>query len=117
MTLDAVRSRLDRTPCINPVCRRTFKREHENEEIICGKCFRALPEATRKEHRGYWHEIRKWDRRIVRTSDDLKLIRMREIRDHISAKLNRHWDADIKARFLTPEKPAGLDTFLEELGL
>lgn len=107
----------DRTPCLNPRCGRTFKREHVSEETICGKCFRMLPEAVRKEHRGYWREIRMWDRRIARTSDELKIIRMRAIRDRISFNLSTHWDVHIKGPLLAPDKPAGLDTFLEEVGL
>lgn len=105
-----------RTPCINPRCRRTFKRE-DDAEVICGKCFRDLPKEVIAEHRGYWREIRKWDRRIARTSDELKIIRMRAIRDRISQRLGDHWDEEIKARFLRPEKPEGLDAFLEEVGL
>jgi hypothetical protein len=107
----------DRTPCINPRCRRTFKADDCGSEVVCGKCFRTLPEAVRKEHRGYWREIRKWDRRITRTGDDLKILRMRAIRDRVSERLSRHWDNEIKPFFLTPEKPAGLDSFLEEVGL
>ncbi|RWO23300.1 hypothetical protein [Mesorhizobium sp.] len=107
----------DRVPCINPRCRRTFKREHDSQETICGKCFRMLPEAVRKEHRGYWREIRKWDRRIARTSDELKIVRMRAIRERASYYLGTHWDAFIKGPLLAPDKPAGLETFLEEIGL
>ncbi|RWP82605.1 MAG: hypothetical protein EOR12_31895 [Mesorhizobium sp.] len=107
----------DRVGCINPRCRRTFKREHEHQEIICGKCFRMLPEAVRKEHRGFWREIRKWDRRIARTSDELKITRMHAIRDRVSFNLGTHWDVHIKAPLLAPDKPAGLETFLEEVGL
>lgn len=106
----------DRVGCINPRCRRAFK-PGEGGEIICGKCFRMLPEAVRKEHRGYWRAIRKWDRRIARTADELKIVRMRAIRDRISFNLGTHWDAHIKAPLLAPDKPAGLDTFLEEVGL
>lgn len=104
-----------RTPCINPRCRHTFK--DEGTETICGKCFRALPEVVRKEHRGYWREIRKWDRRIGRTSDELKIARMRAIRDTLSMRLGLHWDAKIKPPLLAPEKPEGLGTFLEEMNL
>ncbi|MCO5085103.1 MAG: hypothetical protein M9939_26495 [Mesorhizobium sp.] len=107
----------DRRPCINPRCRRTFKADDGSSETICGKCFRMLPEATRKEHRTYWREIRKWDRRVARTSDALKLPTMHRIRERLSDRLNRHWDAEIKAPFVTPEKPEGLDAFLEEVGL
>lgn len=104
-----------RTPCINPRCRRTFK--DEGCEMICGKCFRTLPEVVRSEHRWLWREIRKWDRRITRTGDELRIARMRDIRYRLSAGLNSHWDAVIKPFFVTPEKPEGLDAFLEEVGL
>lgn len=108
---------IDRVPCINPRCRRTFKAEEHGGEVVCGKCFRMLPEAVRKEHRGYWREIRKWDRRITRTGDELKIVRIRAVRDTLSMRLGLHWDTYIKPFFLAPEKPDGLDVFLEEVGL
>jgi hypothetical protein len=107
----------DRTPCINPRCRRTFKADDGGSEVICGKCFRTLPAEVRNEHRRYWREIRKWDRRITRTADELKIARMREIRDRLAWRLSLHWDREIKARMLAPDKPEGLDAFLEEVGL
>lgn len=108
--------REDRTPCINPRCRRTFKRDND-AEIVCGKCFKMLPHATRAEHRGYWRKIRMWERRVTRTSDEMKITRMHAIRDLISERLGRHWDSDIKSFFVAPVKPEGLDAFLEEVGL
>lgn len=107
----------DRIPCINPRCRRTFKADDGSSETVCGRCFRGLPAEVIAEHRRYWREIRKWDRRIARTGDALKVMRMNEIRDRFTSLLNRHWDTEIKARFLTPEKPEGLDAFLAEVGL
>lgn len=106
-----------RTPCINPRCRRTGASDKFPGEMICGKCFHTLPEAVRKEHRGYWCEIRKWERRMMRTSDEIKIARMRDIRDRISLRLGLHWDREIKPRFTAPEKPEGLEAFMEELGL
>jgi hypothetical protein len=106
----------DRTPCINPRCRRTFKPEGSTE-FICGKCFKLLPEATRKGHRAFWRDLRKWDKRILRTSDDLKIVRMRAIRDRIAFNLGTHWDIYIKHYYQQPGKPEGLDAFLEEVGL
>jgi hypothetical protein len=106
----------DRIPCINPRCRRTAPADKHGGEIICGKCFRTLPEAMRQEHRRYWREIRKWDRRITRTSDEIKILRMREISARMAWRLGMHWDREIKGFFLAPEKPAGLDAFLEEVG-
>lgn len=107
----------DRSPCINPSCRRTFKADDCGSEVVCGKCFRTLPQAVRNEHRGYWREIRTWDRRIARSGDELKIARMRAVRDTLSMRLGMHWDSYIKPFFLTPEKPEGIDTFLEEMGL
>lgn len=106
-----------RTPCINPRCRRTFKSDDCGSEVVCGKCFRTLPAAVRAAHRGYWREYRKWDRRIKRTGDMLKAQRMHDIRDRFGALISRHWDHAIKPYFLAPEKPEGLDAFLEEVGL
>ena len=107
----------DRIPCINPRCRRTFKREHGSSETVCGKCFRGLPAEVRSEHRRYWREIRKWNRRIARTSDEIRIRRMRAIRDRFSFLLNRHWETEIKRRLTATEKPEGIDAFLEEVGL
>lgn len=106
----------DRTPCINPRCKRTFKRTAGHEEVICGRCFRALPAAVRSEHRGYWREIRKWERRIAQSSDVLKIASMRSVSDTLSMRLGLHWDTHIKAPLIAPEKPEGLDAFLEEVG-
>lgn len=106
----------ERIPCINPRCRRTFKPDGNSGEIICGKCFKTLPEETRKVHRGYWREIRKWDRRISRNGDEFKIRRMRQIRDRYSNLLNFHWDENIKGFFLAPEKPDGLVGFFEDMG-
>ncbi len=107
----------DRIPCINPRCRRTFKPDQGSSEIVCGKCFRGLPAEVIGEHRRHWREIRKWDRRIARTADELKIARMRAIRDTHSRLLHRHWDAEIKSRFLVPQRPEGIDAFLEQVGL
>lgn len=106
-----------RTPCINPSCRRTADAKEFPGEMICGKCFRALPDRDRKEHRRLWREIRKWERRIAKTVDELKRQRMHDIRNMWVGKLQRHWDESIKGSFANPEKPEGLESFLEEIGL
>lgn len=106
-----------RTPCINPKCRCTGKAEDFPGEMICGKCFRALPQQVRNDHRFYWREIRKWQRRIVKTQDEMKLVKMRNMVYMWQCRLSSHWDEYIKAPLLAPEKPEGLDVFLEELGL
>lgn len=105
-----------RIPCINPCCKRTASADKFSGEIICGKCFRKLPKHLQQEHRFRWKEYRKWDRRIARTADPLKIPKMRDIRGMWAARIDANW-ADIKATFVNPEKPEGLDAFLEELGL
>ncbi|MCO5730129.1 hypothetical protein [Rhizobium sp. SSA_523] len=107
----------DRTPCINPRCKRTAPADQFPGEMICGKCFRNLPAEVRADHRRFWREIRKWDRRIAKTNDELKLERMRSIRQMWNRRLNHHWDTVIKPAVVDSEKPEGLNAFLEELGL
>lgn len=108
---------VDRTPCINPSCRRTGPADKFPGEMICGKCFRTLPAAVRADHRRYWREIRKWQRRIARTGDELTAVRMRGVVDRLFRVLGLHWDQQIKPLFVAPVKPEGLDAFLEEVGL
>lgn len=111
-------NRSDRIPCINPRCRRTAPADkyEPGVEIVCAKCFRALPEQFRKEHRRCWREIRKWDRRGSRTSDESKRRQMHRIREMWTERLNRGW-AEMRSKFDRPEKPEGLEAFLEEVGL
>ena len=105
-----------RTPCINPCCRRSADAKEFPSEMICSKCFRNLPAELRSEHRSIWRQIRKWRRRITKTTDELKLIRMRNILGMWCHRLDANWSA-IKATVTTSEKPEGLDAILEELGL
>ncbi|ESW92684.1 hypothetical protein NKL07_22155 [Mesorhizobium sp. C280B] len=108
----------DRIPCVNPRCRRTAAQEKfpDSHEIICGRCFRALPAAFRAEHRRCWREINKWERRILRTADPLKAQRMRDICNEWVDRLNAGW-IEIRRSIERPDKPVGLDAFLEEVGL
>lgn len=108
----------DRIPCINPRCRRTAAQDKfpDCDEIICGTCFRSLPADLRNENRRCWREYRKWDRRIMRTSDPLKAHRMHDIRNRWAALINRNWDR-IRSHIKSPEKPEGLDSFLDSAGL
>lgn len=105
-----------RIPCINPRCKRTAPADKYDGEIICGKCFKALPAELRNEHRSIWREIRKWQRRITKTADEMKLVRMRNILSKWCHRLDANWTA-IKASVSNPEKPEGIDAFLEEMGL
>ena len=105
-----------RVPCINAACRRTYKQEHEGQEVICGKCFKSLPAEIRNAFRRHWREYRKWERRISRTSDELKIRRMNDVLGRFANLIDRDWE-EIKRIITAPEKPVGLETFLEELGL
>lgn len=107
----------DRTPCMNPRCRRTGDAAKFPGEMICGHCFRTLPTVVRSEFRRLWREHRKWERRAVRTSDELEARRKRAVSKRFGDLINRLWRDQIKPFFTAPEKPAGLDAFLEEMGL
>ena len=115
-----------RTPCLNPSCRRTFKAEPGVDTVVCGKCWKLLPQAWRARDR----QLRRRDRLIVRMEAKGGSFRRRG-RKHgnpavgapqavtMAWKFARLWEAHwsrVTAFFLTPEKPAGLDVFLEEVG-
>ena len=108
----------DRTPCINPRCRRTFDTaKHGHGELICGKCFRSLPQPVRDQHLRLWRHLRKWRRAAARTSDEFKRARIESIVDAYSSQINLHWDQVLRPALITPEKPIGLEGFLAEVGL
>src|SRR5688572_1991369 len=96
-----------RTPCINPRCKRTADANEFPDEMICAKCFRALPVELRREHRFRWRQYRLYDRRISRTADPLKIPRLRDICNMWADKIGANWLA-IKAHVAAPEKPEGL---------
>ena len=106
-----------RTLCINPCCNRTAPADEFPDEMICGKCFKSLPQNVQNDHRFYWKQIRMWRRRIAKTTDEIKLVRMRNLLNMWDHRLADHWDEEIKARVTSPEKPQGLDGFLQELGI
>lgn len=105
-----------RIPCINPRCRRTASREKfgSDTEIICGKCWRALPAEIRERRRHLEKRLRFIRRALAKRHPDSPThygTRQTEI------TLNVQWDA-IKARFTeTTAPPVGLENFLKEVGL
>jgi len=116
-----------RAPCLNPRCRRTFRCEHEGETVICRKCWMLLPMAVRQRDKQLRRRLRLIKRMFEKGTDYRRRGR------HFGAphrgtpqaytmgvKFDRLWDrhwARVRSFFLAPEKPVGLDTFLEELGL
>lgn len=107
-----------RIPCINPTCKRTasVEKHPDSDEIICGKCFKALPAELRAEHQRCWREMNKWRRRITRTSDEIRLHRMAMVLYRAHEHLMANW-SKIREHVIEPDRPAGIDTFLSEMGM
>jgi hypothetical protein len=110
----------DRIPCINPRCRRTAPaaKYEPGEEIICGKCFRALPMQLRaryrKAHRDNQRMLRLVKRRIARGTVPPHVLD--RLHGNMLRRFEGVWD-DIKRRFSAPDVPAGLENLLAEVGL
>jgi hypothetical protein len=110
----------DRIPCINPRCRRTAPAEKYDEgtEIVCGKCFRALPLALRVHRRA----LERRDRRLLRLVErrvargTITPVQVERVRLFSANRLHANWAA-IKRCFTAPERPVGLEGFLQEIGL
>jgi hypothetical protein len=106
----------DRIGCINPSCRRTSKADGSSE-MICGKCFRALPTEMRRRDRQCRRRLKSLERKIERLlakSEDIS--RLDRMHDAALRLFYRSWER-MRAYYTAPDKPAGLDTFLEEVGL
>jgi hypothetical protein len=109
----------DRIPCINPRCRRTARadRYEPNTEIICGKCFRALPPDVKARRRQLEGRLRHVKRSVARrfAAMGIEVERSGTVR-RVQIELNVQWD-EIKCHLNSPERPMGLDGFLQEVGL
>jgi len=108
----------DRIPCINPRCRRTApRRTAAVTEIVCGKCWRAfVPASVRLRYRDVRRAWRTQERRIVRRGDTLSAASADQLRRRLMARVDANWQ-EIRAALLRPERPEGLDGFLQEVGL
>jgi hypothetical protein len=110
----------DRIPCINLACRRTapIERYEPGTEIICGKCFRALPKAMRDRRRRLEGRERRVLRRIEKRVAQGTI--GQDVIDRLQTAFSRRHEGQWRAikRYLNaPLKPVGLDAHLEELGL
>lgn len=96
-------------------CRRTFDAEKNKgfTWIICGRCWRLMPAELRAKHKRYNREVRKWERRHERRTDDVRIEHILK-RWHALSQANSN---DIRDFFRVPQKPEGLDAFLEIVGL
>lgn len=101
--------------CINPVCRRTAAQEKHPDcnEIVCGKCWRKLPQHLRDRYRA----LKKRDKRIARLAMKRaakgvsKPAQLNHMEDLLNGQDQRNW-SHIRNYFLRPEKPIGLEGFL-----
>lgn len=110
----------DRIACINSSCRRTAAADKHpgSTWIICGKCYRAMPERFRSR----WKALNKRSRRLSKISQKPPV--QQPVRRpqwfRIEAMYDRAWDrlvASITQYFTASEEPAGLEFFLKENGL
>ncbi len=109
-----------RVPCINPSCNRTAATDKHPgcDEIICGKCFKALPDRLRKRYR----QLRKRDRKLCsyfnsKRSEHVSDKRCWRLNRNMNVLIEKNW-AMIRNYYQAPaEKPQGLEAFLQEIGL
>lgn len=107
----------DRIPCINPNCRRTAKREDfDGQEIICAKCFRALPASIRTRRKQLQKRSRLLDRLARRKALQGKGFKWALVARKFDAAWSENWEA-MRAYFAPGERPEGLPAFLEDMGL
>lgn len=114
-----------RVGCLNPRCGRTFKVEYDDEIHVCRECWKLLPAPVRLRYK----QLKKRARLINRLSAKGNGFRRHGRKfghpdkgdpqaltmvNQFNKLWRRHWDW-ITAFYLNPEKPEGLDTFLEEL--
>lgn len=99
-----------RIPCIKPGCRRTGSREKHPDatQIICNKCWKAfVPIRLQRRYKMLNRELRRAERKLHR--DKHRVDRLYHLH-HVN------WRA-IRRAVAMPQRPAGLDAFLEETGL
>lgn len=110
----------DRIPCLVPGCRRTAPRKKfpDAVELICGKHFRMLPKAVRDRRRDLKRRARRLERYMDREVAKGRMTEggRRVLQEAMERDLDAIWEK-MRAYFLAPEKPVGLESVLEELGL
>jgi len=110
----------DRIPCINPRCRRTAPADKCDlgSEIICGKCWRSLPRQMRERHRSLERRAKRLGRLIERriAKGTIAADTVDRLGTVVDRRLHESWE-ELKVHFIAPERPIGLDNFLEEVGL
>lgn len=108
----------DRTPCLNPECRRTGARDKFPGIMLCGKCWKALPKVMRDR----WKTLNARSRKLDRINRKTAYQRQERIEqwDRIAERYERAWRAlEISiVHYLTAgEQPVGIEDFLKENGI
>ena len=110
----------DRIPCINPNCRRTAAKAkyRDGTEIVCGKCWRTLPTRLRDDYKALRRKLRKMERHVMKRQAEhsIQPERAAWLLDLAAARCDGNW-REIRSFFLKPKAPAGLESFLDEVGL
>lgn len=110
----------DRIPCLNPRCRRTAPaHQHDpNAQIICAKCWKLLPRHLMDRHQSLRRHERTMLRRIARRQarGEITQERIALLRGMMAEQIAENGNA-IRAYFLSPDQPQGLDAWLKETGL
>lgn len=105
-----------RIPCINPRCARTSKADGAGE-MICGKCFKALPLEMRRRDRQCRRRLKGLSRKIdVKIAKVENWTRLGRLHEAASRLFYRNWER-MRRYYSEPERPAGLENFLKEIGL
>lgn len=93
--------------------------KHENATtIVCGKCWRALPLRLRMRDR----QLRSRQRRLFRLIEKraargtIDVVRINRLEDTYKLAFWHNWQR-IRRYFREPERPIGLEGFLQEVGL
>ncbi|MAZ85799.1 MAG: hypothetical protein CML31_05250 [Rhizobiales bacterium] len=107
-----------RIPCINPRCNRTAPADkyEDGDEIICGKCRRSLPSAMNRrfmKHRRAFDRLDRMRKQKKYAGRVHQINRMQWICHRIITEV---W-ADMKSYFREPDRPEGIDNFLDEMGM
>ena len=108
----------ERIQCLVPGCHRTEPsgKYPEGFEIVCEAHWRTVPAALRRRY----HQLRRRRRKIQhlaqKNGGDLVQERTQHAFITLEYLQGRNWGA-IRYYFLHPDKPEGLEQFLEDMGL
>lgn len=106
--------------CVNPRCKRTAAQDKhpDGTEIVCGKCWRNLPQHMRDRYRALQRRDRRIERLVMKRAANgiTRPAQLNHLEDLLNGQQRRNWSR-IRSYFLTPDQPVGLEGFLKEVGL